>query len=196
MDDSMTAILSRVNRTEIGRFLKFAVVGVIGAVVDFVVLALLKRFVEPPEFLDTWWSSIAVGVSLSTAIVSNFIWNRYWTYPDSRSKPIVKQFAQFYVINVLAWAIRAPIMLLETVFAGWVGPLIADGLELSGIWEMLLLKALGTEPAKTLGTYLAWALGVGIAMFWNFFINRFITYSDVDEEEAAEGTGEGDEDRD
>jgi putative flippase GtrA len=188
----MTAILSRVNRTELGRFLKFAVVGVIGAVVDFVVLALLKRFVEPPEFLDTWWSSIAVGVSLSTAIVSNFIWNRYWTYPDSRSKPIVKQFAQFYVINVLAWAIRAPIMLLETVFARWVEPLFTGELQLPGFWEMLL-KALGTEPAKTLGTYLAWALGVGIAMFWNFFINRFITYSDVDKEAAED---EGDADRD
>jgi putative flippase GtrA len=38
---------------------------------------------------------------------------------------------------------------------------------------------------------MAWALGVGIAMFWNFFINRFITYSDVDKVEQ-----EGDADRD
>ncbi|MBN1979458.1 MAG: GtrA family protein [Anaerolineae bacterium] len=181
----MTAILSRVNKTEIVRFLKFAVVGVIGAVVDFAVLALLKRFVEPPEVLETWWSSIAVGISLSTAIVSNFIWNRYWTYPDSRSKPIVKQFAQFYVINILAYIIRAPTMLLETVFAGWVEPWFAYDLEAAGLLGMLVLKALGTEPAKTLGTYLAWALGVGIAMFWNFFINRVVTYSDVDQAEQS-----------
>ncbi|MFL7793451.1 MAG: GtrA family protein [Anaerolineae bacterium] len=171
----MTAILSRVNETEIVRFLKFAAVGLFGAMVDFAVLYLLERFVEPPEILDTWWSSIVVGVSLSTAIVSNFIWNRYWTYPDSRSKPIVKQFAQFYVINILAYIIRAPIMLLETVFAGWLSQ-----------WFTL-----SQETFETLGTYMAWALGVGIAMFWNFFINRFITYSDVDKVEQ-----EADADRD
>ncbi|MFN2272362.1 MAG: GtrA family protein [Anaerolineae bacterium] len=156
-------------RIEFVRFFKFAVVGVIGAVVDFVVLALLERFVHPPAPIDNWWSSIAVGISLSTAIVSNFIWNRYWTYPDSRSKPLVKQFAQFYVINILAYIIRGPIMLLETVFAGWLG-------------QRLML---GQETSETLGTYTAWALGVGIAMFWNFFINRIVTYSDVDKKEQV-----------
>jgi putative flippase GtrA len=163
------------NRQEFVRFLKFAVVGGFGAIVDFVVLAVLERFVHPPEPVDNWWSSIAVGISLSTAIVSNFIWNRYWTYPDSRSKPLVKQFAQFYVINILAYIIRGPIMLLETVFAEWLG---------QGF-------ALNPETAGTLGTYLAWALGVGIAMFWNFFINRIVTYSDVDQAEQ-----EADADRD
>jgi putative flippase GtrA len=163
------------NRQEFVRFLKFAVVGGFGAIVDFVVLAVLERFVHPPEPVDNWWSSIAVGISLSTAIVSNFIWNRYWTYPDSRSKPLVKQFAQFYVINILAYIIRGPIMLLETVFAGWL-----DG------W-----LAFEQDTVETLGTYTAWALGVGLAMFWNFFINRVVTYSDVDK------TGqEADADRD
>ena len=82
---------------------------------------------------------------------------------------------QFYVINILAYIIRGPIMLLETVFAGWLGR-----------WS-----ALGRETVETLGTYMAWALGVGIAMFWNFFINRIVTYSDVDQAEQ-----EGDADRD
>jgi putative flippase GtrA len=171
----MMTLVSRINKKEMARFFKFAVVGAIGAVVDFVVLALLERFVHPPAPIDTWWSSIAVGISLSAAIVSNFIWNRYWTYPDSRSKPIVKQFAQFYVINILAYIIRGPIMLLETVFAGWLDQ-----------WFVL-----GQETVATLGTYTAWALGVGIAMFWNFFINRFVTYSDVDQAEQ-----EADADRD
>jgi putative flippase GtrA len=177
MDEFMTTLVSRVNRKEMARFLKFAVVGAFGAVVDFVVLAVLERFVHPSAPLERWWSSLAVGISLSTAIVSNFIWNRYWTYPDSRSKPIGKQFAQFYVINILAYVIRGPIMLLEGVFAGLVSSVVALELEI----------------AETLGTYAAWALGVGIAMFWNFFINRFITYSDVDKEATED---EGDADRD
>jgi putative flippase GtrA len=173
----MTTLVSRINKTEVTRFFKFAVVGAFGAVVDFVVLAVLEHFVHPSAPIDRWWSSLAVGLSLSTAIVSNFIWNRYWTYPDSRSKPIGRQFAQFYVINILAYIIRGPIMLLEGVFAGLI-----DG-----------AVALEPETVARLGTYAAWALGVGIAMFWNFFINRFITYSDVDKEATED---EGDADRD
>jgi putative flippase GtrA len=175
MDESMTTLVSRINKKEVTRFLRFVVVGTFGAVVDFVVLALLERFVHPPAPIDDWWSSIAVGMSLSMAIVSNFIWNRYWTYPDSRSKPLLKQFALFYVINILAYIIRGPIMLLEMVFAGWLGQ-----------WFVL-----NPETSGTLGTYMAWALGVGIAMFWNFFINRIVTYSDVDKTEQ-----ETDADRD
>jgi putative flippase GtrA len=171
----MTAVVSRINRKEVTRFCKFAVVGAFGALVDFGVVVLLERFVHPPAPIDNWWSSMVVGISLSTAIVSNFIWNRYWTYPDSRSKPIVKQFAQFYVINILAYIIRGPIMLLETVFSGWLDRWLA--------FEQ--------NTIETLGTYLAWALGVGLAMFWNFFINRVVTYSDVDKAEQ-----EADADRD
>jgi putative flippase GtrA len=175
MDESMTIPVSRINKKEMTRFFKFAVVGAFGAGVDFGVVFILERFVHPPAPIDKWWSSIIVGISLSTAIVSNFIWNRYWTYPDSRSKPLAKQFGQFYVINILAYVIRGPIMLLETVFAGWLDR-----------WFVM-----GQETAATFGTYMAWALGVGIAMFWNFFINRFVTYSDVDRVEQ-----EADADRD
>jgi putative flippase GtrA len=173
----MTTLAYHINKKEVTRFLKFAVVGTFGAGVDAAVFAVLDGFVHPPTPVDRWWSSLAVGISLSTAIVSNFIWNRYWTYPDSRSKPLGSQFAQFYVINILAYIIRGPIMLLEGVFAGLLSS----------------VATLETETTDRLGTYAAWALGVGIAMFWNFFINRFITYSDVDNEATED---EGDADRD
>jgi len=49
---------------------------------------------------------IAGTISFIAAITSNFIWNRYWTYPDSRSKPVPHQLAQFVVINVMGLGIR------------------------------------------------------------------------------------------
>jgi putative flippase GtrA len=177
MDEFMTTLVSRINRKEMTRFFKFVVVGTFGAGVDAAVFGILDNFVHPPAALVRWWPSLIVGISLSTAIVSNFIWNRYWTYPDSRSKPIGGQFAQFYVINILAYIIRGPVMLLNGVFAELVSS----------------VGALEPEAAEALGRWAAWALGVGIAMFWNFFINRFITYSDVDKEAAED---EGDADRD
>ena len=69
------------NRKETGRFLRFAIVGTVGAVVDFGVfnLLILVFGVEPV------YSNV---ISFSVAVLSNFILNRYWTYPDSRSKRI------------------------------------------------------------------------------------------------------------
>src|SRR5258708_4148907 len=71
---------------EVERFLKFAVVGTIGAVLDFGILYILQATILPPH--TTLNVVIATTISFLTAVCSNFIWNRYWTYPDSRSRPI------------------------------------------------------------------------------------------------------------
>jgi putative flippase GtrA len=98
------------------------------------------------------------------AICSNFVWNRYWTYPDSRSKPIAHQFVQFFIVNVLGIVIRLPIIALTR---NPFGKLVED------------LFSLKTATAQTLGNNVALAVAVIIVMFWNFFVNRFWTYSDV-----------------
>ena len=69
----MIAVLR--NPLERGRFLKFMVVGAIGAVIDFGIANVLTHFLR----MDL----VPAGtISLACAIVSNFIWNRYWTYPE------------------------------------------------------------------------------------------------------------------
>ena len=85
------------------RFLKFAVVGAFGALVDFGVANLLVYAFQV--------SLIVAGtISFICAIFSNFTWNRLWTYPDSRSKSPLTQFIQFSVISVMGLAIRVPIL--------------------------------------------------------------------------------------
>jgi len=172
----MPTVLSRVNGKEAIRFLKFAVVGTFGAGVDLVAFNAFMALVSLPGRIEHLQDEMAIAISLSTAIVSNFIWNRYWTYPDSRSKLLLKQFVQFYLINILAYIIRAPII-------NWTKEPFA---QLAG--NLLPIEA---ELAVAVGYNISWALGVGIAMFWNFFINRIWTYSDVDKAEQ-----EGDADRD
>jgi putative flippase GtrA len=147
----------RTNRTELERFVKFMVVGIIGAVVDFGTYNLLNELLGmPPEVSGT--------VSFILAICSNFLWNRYWTYPDSRSKPIFYQFIQFFIVNVLGIVIRLPIITLtRSPFASLVERLFS----------------LDPATAETIGNNIALAVAVVIVMFWNFFVNRFWTYSDV-----------------
>ena len=92
---------------EVERFLKFAMVGIIGAVIDFGVLNLLQatvlRPVEPHLALKV---ALATGTAFTSAVTSNFIWNRYWTYPDSRSRPIQQQLIQFFIVNVVGLVFR------------------------------------------------------------------------------------------
>lgn len=151
----MTVLLN--NSRERTRFLKFAVVGTIGAVVDFGVMNVLRRLCGVPL-------TLAGTVSFIAAVLSNFTWNRYWTYPDSRSKPVARQLLEFGVVNVMGLAIRYPIL--------WFGePLLLSILK--GLPLALPLSPVVLADNITLAT------AVVIVMFWNFFVNRYWTYSDV-----------------
>jgi putative flippase GtrA len=152
----MTAILK--NPRERTRFFRFLVVGLIGAVVDFGIENLLHRYFGVPYVL-------AGAISFICAIFSNFFWNRYWTYPDSRSKPLLGQLIQFFIVNVSGLIIRLPIL-------RFLEPII------TGIFLNLPERFLVLPPDAT-GENLTLAIAVGIVLFWNFFVNRYWTYSDV-----------------
>ena len=153
----MTAILT--NSRERTRFLRFAVVGIMGAVVDFGVMNLLARGFN----VRLVWAGT---VSFIAAILSNFTWNRYWTYPDSRSKPILRQLIEFAVVSVIGLTIRIPILaFLEPALYNLISNLP---------FSIPILNA------KIISDNLTLAIAVIIVMFWNFFVNRYWTYSDVD----------------
>jgi putative flippase GtrA len=152
----MTVILT--NRVERTRFLKFMAVGVIGAVVDFGIMNLFSKLFDMPLVL-------AGIISFVCAVTSNFLWNRYWTYPDSRSRPIARQLVMFFVVNVAGLIIRVPILLyLES-------PILR-------LFERLSLD-IPVSP-EFLAKNLTLVIAVGIVMLWNFFVNRYWTYNDVD----------------
>jgi len=146
------------NVKERERFLKFAAVGVIGAVIDFGVMNLLTQAAD--------MSLVMAGtISFVCAVTSNFIWNRFWTYPDSRSRPITRQLAMFFAVNIAGVAIRIPIL-------HFVEPPLLT--MLNGMGAGILVSS------EFLAKNLTLALAVGIVMLWNFFVNRYWTYNDVD----------------
>jgi putative flippase GtrA len=156
-------------RREMSRFFKFAVVGTIGAVVDFGTFNLLLSVLHVPYL-------VAGGISFTFAVASNFLFNRYWTYPDSRSKPVVRQAVQFTLVNTVGLMIRTPVLALAET------PMIR-------LAQWLISSASASIPALTgwassmdsslLGRNFALALAVIIVLFWNFGINRIWTYSDA-----------------
>jgi putative flippase GtrA len=154
----MTLILT--NNRERTRFLRFMAVGVVGAIVDFGTFNLLSGALH---ILPV----IAQSISFSCAVVSNFIINRYWTYPDSRSKQLHHQVVQFLVVSVIGLLIRTPI------FAGLEGPL-------SKLFSDLMPPSFRILSAQFLGHNAALAVAVFVVMLWNFFVNRYWTYNDVE----------------
>lgn len=176
-----------VNGKEAKRFIKFLVVGAIGFIVDVGTFNLLRSPISKALSQGAWLDEFLISLGLSAswvegtlpavltstlsflaAICSNFLWNRYWTYLDSRSKPIVQQFIQFFVVSVTGLALRVPIMsLTHSSFLHLVETFFPD---------------MAVARVELIGDNLTLALSVLIVLFWNFFINRYWTYSDVDKQ--------------
>ena len=146
------------NRKEVARFFKFALVGAIGAVVDFTFLNLAHKLFPWPVLggghLSTviGWPLLAANtLSFTLSVLSNFTWNRLWTFPESRMRPVRTQLFQFALVNVIGLVINNAILL---VAKGILSNLIGDP------WDYNLAKA----------------IAIGIVLFWNFGANRLWTY--------------------
>jgi putative flippase GtrA len=152
----MIAVLH--NPVERTRFMKFMAVGAFGAAVDFGIANLLTHFFNTPLV-------IAGTISFICAIISNFLWNRYWTYPESRSRHLAQQLGMFFTVSVAGIAIRIPIL-------HFVEPIMLNFFQNTRL-------DLRLSP-ELLARNLTLAIAVGVVMLWNFFVNRYWTYNDVD----------------
>ena len=143
---------------ERNRFYKFALVGTLGAIIDFGVMNLLSHF--------TSISLVYAGtISFTCAVFSNFIWNRFWTYPESRSRPLFHQLMMFFLVNMAGVAIRIPTL-------HYVEPPVLHFFE--GVFHT------SAKTAEFYANNITLAAAVGIVMIWNFFVNRYWTYNDID----------------
>jgi putative flippase GtrA len=132
---------------EITRFLKFAIVGAIGMVVDLGVLAFTREVLGFPL-------SVAVGLGFAVAVISNFTWNRLWTFPESRARPVATQLGQFAFINLIGLGLN------ELIVLG-LHPTFSDFL---------------VDPPAYLA---AKVIAIGVVLFWNYGANRIWTYRGI-----------------
>jgi putative flippase GtrA len=142
------------------KFLRFAAVGAIGSVVDFGIFNLLATWLKVPAIL-------ASVVSFSLAVINNFIWNRYWTYPETRQVPIAKQLTQFAIVSIAGLGIRTPL------FAVIEKPLIS-----------LAEKSIPNFLTPTIvGHNVSLAFVILVVLLWNYFVNRKWTFRKLIEQE-------------
>ena len=146
------------DQKERSRFYKFALVGTLGAAIDFGVMNLLSHF--------THLSLVYAGtISFTCAVISNFVWNRFWTYPESRSRPLLHQLGMFFLVNAAGVAIRIPTL-------HYVEP------PMLRFFESVFHAS--HKTAEFFANNITLAAAVGVVMIWNFFVNRYWTYNDID----------------
>jgi putative flippase GtrA len=153
------------NPKRIERFVKFAIVGTIGAAVDFTVLNIMTLVFENTGFAEGWHTSmgtreiqlaVANAIGFCAAVLSNFTWNRLWTFPESRDRHLGTQLLKFATVNVTG-------LLINTVIVVGLGQYVL---------EPIFPERLSYNIAK--------AIAILIVLFWNFGMNLIWTFRGID----------------
>lgn len=150
------------------RFVKFAVVGISGTVVDF---GFFNFFTFIFNLFSEKFSTNVDFVLLSSmfsfviAVFNNYFWNRNWTYPESKQFSHSDQFFKFGVVSIIGLIIRTPL------FAVIKGPIID--------YSKNIIPSNFFISPDTVGKNIALAIVVIIVLFWNYFVNRFWTYRHI-----------------
>jgi dolichol-phosphate mannosyltransferase len=141
-------LLSLMRRSgEMLRFLKFALVGGSGVLVNEGTRLILTRYAG----LAYPYDNIAQPIGIELSIITNFLLNNYFTFRDRRGKGasvFVKRLVKFNIVSLVGAAIQIAIYNVLR-YAGWIEP----------PWDSL-----------------ANLLGIIIAMAWNFFSNSWWTW--------------------
>jgi len=131
-------------RHEFKRFFKFAIVGTVGFMIDVSVLNIMHK-------VAGWPLVAANSLSFTLAVLSNFTWNRLWTFPESRTRRKRRQLPQFTLVNVIG-------LMINTIV-------------------LLTIKALLSHFVPDPFDYnLAKVTATIVVLFWNFGANRLWTY--------------------
>lgn len=141
----LNGLLAGRGKREMGRFLRFAMVGTWGFVVDFSVLNFLIFVVHLPAWL-------ANTFSFTIAVSNTFILNRMWTMPESRGRPFETQLAQFFLVNLGGYAIN------ELVFLG----------SHAFVWHHLFTAGLAWNLAKATASSIALFWNFGANRLWTW----------------------------
>jgi putative flippase GtrA len=150
--------VARNNKIEIKRFAKFAIVGLSGLVVDYFVLNVLTYFFKVAD-------QPAVATAFVCAATNNFVWNRLWVYPESREQKKRRQLPLFLAINAVGLAINL------AIFYFFNTPI-----------DVILAAApvaLVAKHHQGIGLNLTKAIAATVVMFWNYVINRSVTFRNV-----------------
>ncbi|NDI76618.1 MULTISPECIES: GtrA family protein [Psychrilyobacter] len=137
--------------------MKFGLVGASGVIVNLLIYTALIT-------LDVNYL-IAATVAFLFAVSSNFYLNFIWTFRGKgKGKSVKKKYLHFFIISLLNFVINLFILKIAVEFL--------SGNELT---YDIIKKYAGSNTDKII-KIIAQITGIGVATFFNFFGNYFITF--------------------
>ncbi|MFC1622522.1 GtrA family protein [Patescibacteria group bacterium] len=124
------------------QFIKFCIVGTIGAIIDIGGLYLLVEFLNIHYLL-------AATVSFILAVINNYFLNKYWTFKNSEKKH-AKQFTSFVLVSIAGLLINLSIMyIMVDILSSWYifAKIIASIIVL--FWNFLMNKHITFKSNKS-----------------------------------------------
>jgi len=112
------------------KFLKFCVVGVTGAIIDFGLTWLCKEKLRIPKF-------IANAIGFVVAASSNYILNRMWTW-GSTNNQVGVEYTKFFIVSLIGLGLNTLILYLlheKIKLNFWFSKVFATGVVM--IWNFL-----------------------------------------------------------
>lgn len=142
------------NMSFIHQFVKFAITGTIGAVIDFGLFFILTRLLHWRTIVLVFGYPVIAAnmVSVFVAIIVIFLFNKYWTFGD-REHSAIRQGIQYFSFNFVTWVLN---QLLTSYFA----------------FHVVLF-------ARLFGDYRDFAakvMAIGIIMVVNFLGSKFLIF--------------------
>lgn len=137
-------------------FVKYALVGILGTLIDVGVLALLVHMTGVDPQTDHVFY-MYVSVSFTLAVINNFLLNQWWTFKSSR-KGQKRRFIKFLLVAL-------------------------GGLVLSNALMFVLIRAFdfalglaGILISTVMLVVIAKVVTSGIVLIWNFLVNKYWTF--------------------
>jgi putative flippase GtrA len=134
------------------QFLKFAVVGASGFVVNLIVFTLLQRVV--PDREAPAWYNVIYSVAFLSGGVSNYFLNRTWTFRSTGH--VGREGLSFMAVSVMALIV---------------------GLIVSAVLAPLPVPFMGRLFGHG---HLTWFVSTVSAIVVNFFVNKYWTFRSAD----------------
>jgi putative flippase GtrA len=150
---SETTFVGRLTQKRgVRQFLKFGVVGASGFVVNLVIFTLLQRVV--PNHEAAGWYNAIYSIAFLSGGVSNYFLNRTWTFRSTGH--VGREGLSFMAVSVMA--------------------LIA-GLIVSAVLAPLPVPFMGRLFGHG---HITWFVSTVLAIFVNFFVNKYWTFRSAD----------------
>lgn len=125
-------LASFMTKQALGQFIKVGLVGLANTVVSF---ALFNLFLWMG-----WWSVLAVSAAFALTTFMSYLLNRAWTFEIKDGKVSGRETANFYLVNLAAWAGTAGTMWIAETMFGPLSKIAANGVYLATSIVILLPK--------------------------------------------------------